>query len=241
MKKDGFISNFKYKLRKKAGYNVKNSYNRKSIYRKQFRNLILCMIIILIILIIKKVETEPTEKAINIVKATLNYNTSIKRDSNKVLNYVKRLFNESENVTTVFKSTETSDSVFISPVSGSIYQYFGEEKKSDNIRVFHKGIKIKTSDNMVKSIGNGVVVEIKENILYGKQIVIEYGDIQALYGFLEEIVVSEGITVEKGEVIGKTKSTSNNKNMLYLEILENNKPINPEEKINITEKNLVSK
>lgn len=239
MRRNNFIGRMQYNFRRRTGYNVKKQ--NKSFYRKQFRNLLVCIVIVLVILMIKKIDTKPTREAIEIIKDTLNYDTNILKDSKKVVDYVKGFFGDTEQVTSVFNFDSNENSQYTSPVSGTVYQSFGEEKKSKDITIFHKGIEIQTFEDSVRSIGDGVVLKIKSDKLLGTQIVIDYGEIQATYGHLAKVFVEEGASVKKGKEIAALENGREGKKFLYFEIRENNVPINPLQKISITSNNLVAR
>ncbi|WP_202710652.1 peptidoglycan DD-metalloendopeptidase family protein [Sporosalibacterium faouarense] len=247
MKKNNFLNKSLHNLRRKRGYNVKNS--NKFFYRSQFRNLIICILIVLAILVIKQIDTEPTEKAIEIVKKTLNHDTDILKGSKDVVNYVKGVIEGTNEAIPVFNSdeeyneeyNEDFNTGYAIPVSGSIYRPFGEEKKTNNISVFHKGVEIQTNEDYVKSIESGVVKEVKSDELFGKQVIIDYGEIQVVYGRLDEVSVALGTSVKKGEKIGTLEISENGLKYLYFEVREDDIPINPLDIMSFTTKNLVSK
>lgn len=76
-------------LRKKRGYNTYNNSNGVSFYRKQLNKIIICIVIVLIVLIIKKANLKFTNNIIRIVDKSINYSFDIKEDTKKVLDFVK--------------------------------------------------------------------------------------------------------------------------------------------------------
>jgi len=89
-------------LRVSTGYNYKNknSFN----YRKQLNRIIICIFIIFIIMILKKIDFNFSNDVIRIVKDTLNYNYDVREDTLGILNYVKNKIADSEGIISVFKS-----------------------------------------------------------------------------------------------------------------------------------------
>ncbi len=244
MKMNDSLNRSMYRLRHKTGYNSKRK--NKSYYRKQFFNVLICIIIILIILLIKSIRTKPTEEVIKVVEKTLNYNIDIKKDSKLFANYIKNLFDGHDDAGVAIPVNNNGhelDNKGIIPINGTIYEQFGEEKKSENITIFHRGIKILVSDknDKVKTIGDGMIIEVKKQRLLGNTVTIDHGDYYSIYGYLNDIYVSEGQQVERGEEIGSLGKGNEDKILLYLEVIENNLPIDPLEKINIGSDNLVSK
>lgn len=220
------LRNMRYKLKHRTGYNVRGKSN--TYLRRQLLNIIICIIIVLIIVMIKSINTEPTEKAIKIVKDTINYTVDIKKDSATAYNFVKNLITDTKNAVSVFNGTEdSSEDGFIMPVTGKIYQPFGEERKSNEIVIFHAGVKILTSDSKVMTIGDGLVVEVRVDKLLGNTIVVIHDELSSVYGQLDEVLISEGQTVKKGDQIGRLNTDDKKEKILYLEVREMDIPINP--------------
>lgn len=76
-------------LRKKRVYNTYNNSSGKSFYRKQLNKVIVCILIVLVVLIIKKANIKLTNNIIRIVNESINYSFDIKEDTKKVFDYVK--------------------------------------------------------------------------------------------------------------------------------------------------------
>lgn len=224
------LRNMRYKLRSTTGYNVRG--NSKSYLRRQLLNIIICIIIVLVIVMIKSINTEPTEKAIKIVKDTINYTVDIKKDSVTVYNFVKNLITDTKNVVSVFNGNDNaSEDGFIMPVDGKVYQSFGNEKKSNGFEIFRPGVKLLTSDSKVMAIEDGLVAEVRFDKLLGNVIVITHDEISSIYGHIDEILVYEGQTVKKGDEIGSLNTGDNKDKILYLEVRQMDVPIDPIELI----------
>jgi stage II sporulation protein Q len=82
---------------------------------------------------------------------------------------------------------------------------------------------------------SGKVVEIKENPLYGKYVVLEHKEnIKTYYYGLSEVTVNVGADVEQGTKIGVSGYTEIDKeagNHVYLKIVKGGKHLNPEKTI----------
>ncbi|WIV10605.1 hypothetical protein [Proteiniborus sp. MB09-C3] len=83
------ISNVLNSLRKKRVYNTYNNSNGVSFYRKQLNKVIICILIILAVLIIKKANIKFTNNIIRIVDESVNYSFDIKEDTKKIFDFVK--------------------------------------------------------------------------------------------------------------------------------------------------------
>ncbi|MGF7056492.1 hypothetical protein [Brassicibacter mesophilus] len=97
-------------LRVKTGYNYKNK--ESSFYRKQLNKIFICILIVLVILVLKKIDVKFSNNAIRIVQDTLDYSTDIKEDSIKVLKFVKEKVKIPNEIISVFKN-EISSKAFI--------------------------------------------------------------------------------------------------------------------------------
>ena len=98
-------------LRVKTGYNYKKKENL--FYRKQLNKIIICILIVLLVLALKKMDVKFSNKVIRIVQDTLDYSIDIKEDPIKVLNFVKEKVKIPNEIISVFKN-EISSKVFIS-------------------------------------------------------------------------------------------------------------------------------
>jgi len=63
---------------------------------------------------------------------------------------------------------------------------------------------------------------------YGNLLIIKHNDLYlSAYANNSRLLVAEGYTVEKGEVIAKVGQAGSNKTSLHFEIRKNGKPVNP--------------
>lgn len=95
----------------------------------------------------------------------------------------------------------------------------------------HKGIDMATSyGSKVMASEDGVVISARHsNVSYGNCILIRHDNgYVTRYAHLSKILVSEGETVSKGEVIGKVGSTGNSTGPhLHFEVIKNGVAQNP--------------
>ncbi|SHG78779.1 Peptidase family M23 [Thermosyntropha lipolytica DSM 11003] len=98
--------------------------------------------------------------------------------------------------------------------------YWNEKSKRQE---FSPGIKCKVKNNSpVKPVMKGIVEEIGENDK-GRYLLLRHDDaFFSLYGGLKEILVQKGDKVDKDDILGKSTD------FLYLEIRDEEGPINPE-------------
>jgi len=94
---------------------------------------------------------------------------------------------------------------------------------------FHHGIDIAIPEG-IKIINQqyGVVTKAEYNNIYGLTVMIDYGDIEALYGHNSKLLVNKGDKVTPNQIISLSGSTGNSTgNHLHFEIRKNNKAIDP--------------
>ena len=137
---------------------------------------------------------------------------------------------------------------FVMPVeNGEIIKDFSNTSLKYNSTLkqweSHKAIDIKADDNSdVLAVYDGEVVSIKSTYLLGTVITIKHNDIlQTVYGSLDENVsVSVGEAVKKGQKIGKVsqsaKNESNDGSHLHFEVLENGIKVDPSKYLESTNK-----
>ena len=81
----------------------------------------------------------------------------------------------------------------------------------------------------VRAAASGKVKMVAESAQFGKTLIIEHGqEIDTLYGHMGEILISQGDVVSQGQVIGRVGKTGMvNRPVLYFEVREKGKPIDP--------------
>jgi lipoprotein NlpD len=108
------------------------------------------------------------------------------------------------------------------PIKGKVLKSFSQ---ADN-----KGIDI--AGEMGQDVGAaeaGKVVYSGQGLIgYGNLLIIKHNDLYlSAYANNSRLLVAEGYTVEKGEVIAKVGQAGSNKTSLHFEIRKNGKPVNP--------------
>ncbi|NBI05725.1 murein hydrolase activator EnvC family protein [Senegalia massiliensis] len=215
---------------KKRKYNTKTKKHKDS-YRKLFVQTFFCILIVIAIIIIKLFNVNSGNSAIKVVKYYLENDRNIKSDTLLVIDKIstKEVFNN---------LLKKESSKYIFPVSGSIYRDYGIYEKSDNIQVFNKGIDIVANNEKVKSIADGMIIEVGKDSVYGKFIVIEHEEYKAKYYGLDIINKQINDKVKKGEELGTIKR--NNENLDFrIEIYENDEPIDPLENLEFTNEDIL--
>ena len=94
----------------------------------------------------------------------------------------------------------------------------------------HAGVDIAVpSDAYVRAAGPGTVIDVGENQVYGRFVLLEHGDgFRSLYAHASTTFVDRGQSVRRNEVIALTGSTGQSTAPhLHFEILVNGKPVDP--------------
>ncbi|MGZ4970877.1 MAG: peptidoglycan DD-metalloendopeptidase family protein, partial [Methylobacter sp.] len=108
------------------------------------------------------------------------------------------------------------------PIRGKVLKSFSQ---ADN-----KGIDIAGEMGQdVSAAEAGKVVYSGQGLIgYGNLLIIKHNDLYlSAYANNSRLLVAEGYTVEKGEVIAKVGQAGSNKTSLHFEIRKNGKPVNP--------------
>lgn len=94
----------------------------------------------------------------------------------------------------------------------------------------HPGVDIAVpAGSYVRASAAGMVVEAREDPVYGLYIVLEHGNgYRTVYGHASELLVTEGDSVRRNEVIALSGSTGRSTAPhLHFEILRNGEPVDP--------------
>lgn len=104
--------------------------------------------------------------------------------------------------------------------------FYGEQRNgaySDHINIAG------TAGEEIYAVADGVVVQIAFEHIYGNTIIVDLGDgIMVQYGHLQKIMVSEGDTLQQGQVIATLGQTgmATGPNLLF-SVTVNGEKINP--------------
>lgn len=206
----------------------------KSYYRKQFKIILICVILVSLIVLLKALNIKPANNAIKLIEKTLNYNISLD-SSKKLLGFINGIEDYEDYAVPVFKTSDISQIITdnITPVRGTIFKNYGEIKKSNTEIEFYNGIDIIVNSEKVINIDNGKVSKIGHN-KFGKFVKIISENYTYVYSGLDNIFVSEGEYVVKGQQIGNFTDIDKKIKKLHFEIWKGSKSINPLEILDFT-------
>ena len=142
----------------------------------------------------------------NEVQQIKEQTTTKTTNSNNTTNKTEKQAKDTENSK---QETEKADPVFSMPVEGEVIKEFAKDKLvySDTLKewVTHAGIDIKSEKTtIVKASEEGTIKSIKNDPRYGITVtVVHENGFKTIYSNLQTAeFVSEGQTIEKGQIIG---------------------------------------
>ena len=204
----------------------KRNYVKSLIYKSVF-----VIFFILILLLIKKVNLNGTNKLIDRIKNNINYEFNIVEDGKKIYRKAQNLVDNSIKAVGVFSYPTTPN--YMAPLSGSIYKSYNEKVIINNEKVKNEGTDIKSEDEEPKAIINGVVKNVESRGNKGYFITIEGEDIEIVYGYLSKAYVSEGSNVKAGDLIGLLGTNKDGNKYLRIEIYKDGNAVDPMDYIDL--------
>ncbi|MFA6939685.1 MAG: M23 family metallopeptidase [Clostridiaceae bacterium] len=213
-----YYKNYYSKIKSTKGRKLP-SLNINKLFKKIIFQLAGTLILIIFILICRSRYFSYTDKMYEYAKETVNTNFDYNGLYNNIKSTdIKTLPAAIWNKINVFKDkVEETDKVkeyikgnFQAPIDGKITSAFGSRTDLvDGGDQVHDGLDISCALNTdVAASFTGTVKEAAEDSDFGKYIVIDHGDgIETRYGHLNSFLVDKGVTVEKGDIIGKSGNT----------------------------------
>ena len=188
---------------------------------RTFIKLVICLIMFLMILVIKNIDTKPTNYIINQVEYRLNKKFEASQNYTKVKNGIAYFTKQGEKALAVINVGNQSKVQFSLPVEGNIVIHFEDIIEGTNRT--SKGIVIEGVDGQnILATQEGVILETGYNESSGNYIVIKHkGELLSVYKNIGNSIVEKNQKVIMGEIIG----TSTGK--LQLEVWNNRQPVDP--------------
>ncbi|AOY76857.1 murein hydrolase activator EnvC family protein [Clostridium formicaceticum] len=178
------------------------------------------LIILCTIIMIKNINTRPTNYIMNKLEYNLNKEFKITENYHQIKNGIVSLTKKGEEALAVVNFSGFSRIQFTRPMEGRVITFFQDREEVGKIS---RGIVIegKAGENVLAT-QEGVVMEIGYNQSSGNYIIIKHkGELLSVYKNLEKYIVDKNQKVVMGEVIG----TSSGK--LQFEVWRNRQPIDP--------------
>ncbi|SDK57922.1 murein hydrolase activator EnvC family protein [Natronincola ferrireducens] len=190
-------------------------------FKKTFIKLIICLTILLVIIIIKNINTRATNYIITKVDYRINKQFNLVDNYHWAKDSALQLIRKSDDIIPVFNFGGTSQTQFVSPMKGEIISFFEEEVEGRTVKTRGIVIQGEIGDEVIAT-QEGVVLEIGENQSSGNYIIIKHkGELLSVYKNLDQRIVSKNQKVVIGEIIG----TSAGK--LRFEVWQNKQPVDP--------------
>ena len=185
-----------------------------------------CFIIFVFIYSIKMINNESSKKLMVVIKE--QYNSDYQQDVEEVLH-----LKLSGNAESVFRNKDgkIKQMSIVLPVNGKITTYGKYENHPVNRYVLSKpGVDISVvMQSSVIACYDGTVAETGYNRYYGNYVVLHHDtDIYSLYTFLDEIKVSTGVELKRGNEIGMIKTGNHiSSKIVHFELWIEGNSVNP--------------
>lgn len=177
------------------------------------KQILVCIIIVLLVIVIKKMDIAIVNKGLDNVQARLDRDYKVSEIFQGTKNLAAKVKAVPESVAAAFHRAETrlafsppTDEAAVIATFGEKTGYFESEENG-----FERGMKFQSDQELqVYSVGGGIVSEIGESSQYGKYIKIVHGDdIVSIYGGCTQIYVESLEKVKKGQLIASVSPENN--------------------------------
>jgi hypothetical protein len=177
---------------------------------------IFVLAILLVLLLIKKINSTCTNNVVEVIKRNINYEFNIVDDGKKIFYKAEDIFDNLIKSINVFNINTPK---YIAPLSGTVYRKFDKDKST--------GIEIQTEEDKPSSIVNGTIERIEKIDKKGYFVTIKKDNYKFIYGYLSSLNVKEGDKVDVGDTIGILGTNKDGKKYLRFEILLDEEAVNP--------------
>ncbi len=116
------------------------------------------------------------------------------------------------------------------PVEGQVMSGYGWQTNSELQKdILREGIDIAApAGSSVRAAAAGRVKIVTDSTQYGKIVIIDHGQgVETFYGHVADVLVKDGDAVSQGQVVGRVGKTGAAAPVLYFELRENGKAIDP--------------
>lgn len=193
--------------------NRRYSRKRKGYGSTLIKQVLVCIIIVLLVIVIKKMDIAIVNQSVETFKAALNHDYKAADIVDSARNLASKARDIPDNIVAAFQRSESklafsppADEDAIISTFGEKTGFFGSETSG-----FERGMKFQSDQELqVYAVGGGIVSEIGESSQYGKYIKIVHGDdVVSIYGGCTQIYVQSLEKVKKGQLIGSISPENN--------------------------------
>ncbi len=178
----------------------------KNRLKDNFKRLIICIIIVILVLIIKNAQFSLARKATEGIKYIITSEFDFKEKLDTLRDLVPAFKDRFQNNS----GSNGSTSSMIMPVEGPIVSGYGMRiHPVFNTERKHEGIDIDAQmGDPVKAVLDGIVAEVRQDDYFGNVVVLDHGNqMTTVYAHLGEVAVEEGQQVLQGDLIGSVGNT----------------------------------
>jgi murein DD-endopeptidase MepM/ murein hydrolase activator NlpD len=195
-------------------------YNNRRYARKRkgygstlIKQILVCIIIVLLVIVIKKMDIAIVNQSVETFKSALNHDYKAADIVDSARNLASKARDIPDNIVAAFQRSESklafsppADEDAIISTFGEKNGFFGSETSG-----FERGMKFQSDQELqVYAVGGGIVSEVGESSQYGKYIKIVHGDdVVSIYGGCTQIYVQSLEKVKKGQLIGSISPENN--------------------------------
>lgn len=203
--------------------------NRKNYGATLLKQLLVCIVIVLLVILIKKMDIAIVNQGLDDIQARLDRDYKVADIFQSAGEMAAKVREVPESVAAAFQRSG-SKLAFSPPTdSESIIATFGEKTAyfENEQYGFERGMKFQSEKELqVFSVGGGIVSEIGVSDQYGQYIKIVHGDdIVSIYGGCSQIYVKSLEKVKKGQLIASVSPENNG--YLSFELWVDDEIVNP--------------
>lgn len=186
---------------------------RKNYGSTLLKQILICIVIVLLVIVIKKMDIAIVNQSLDNIQATLDRDYTVADIFQGTKNIAAKVKDVPENIAAAFQRGETRLAFSPPADEAAVISTFGEKKGyfENEVSGFERGMKFQSDKELqVYSIGGGIVSEIGESSQYGKYIKVVHGDdIVSIYGGCTQIYVESLEKVKKGQLIASISPENN--------------------------------
>lgn len=189
---------------------------KEQINRKLALQVIFSIVLVTVVIVTKQLDSELSRQFLNAADEKVSNSIEPNEAKNSILDFI-------EGIKSKMPSLSRNNSEYAAPVSGEIYQSYGLNKQGDT-SFYNHGLDIKSDTQSVRSISDGKVTQSGNNEKLSNYVVVEEDGRTIIYGKINEVFVTEGDKISKGDIIGALNAESM---LLHIEVWEDGESVNP--------------
>lgn len=204
----------------------------KRTFNKVIVQILICIIIVVVVIGLKKADITMTNKILNVVETGINTEYNLKEIPSKTIAVLKKIPQLPLQVAKII-SNKDQNIAFSPPIDeGEVISTFGSSYDSvTETGSFQRGIDYYSPKTMdIYSIGDGVVTEVGNSNIYGDYIKIRHGQqIFSIYGSCSSIYVNNAQNIKKGDILASVEPSGNDPTYFHFELWVDGEIVDPEE------------